>query len=126
MPPSAISESTVDRLIAEGGTAFFDATVAAYATVRDLAGRSDRINAVVLLTDGQDTDSSRGADDVVAELRGQGDSSTQVRVFTIAYSAGAAAAKKALEDIAAASGGQSYTGDPESIEGVYRSISSFF
>ena len=63
---------------------------------------------------------------MVQELEDQGDSSTQVRVFTIAYSAGAAGARKALEQIAAASGGKSYPGDPENIESVYRSISSFF
>jgi Ca-activated chloride channel homolog len=118
--------STIQRLIADGGTAFYDAASEGYATVRDLAGRHDRINAVVLLTDGEDTDSQRDVEDVVRELGGQGDSATQVRVFTIAYSAGAAGAKDALEKIADASGGNSYPGDPENIEAVYRSISSFF
>ena len=117
---------TISRLIAEGGTAFYDATVEGFTTVRDLADRDDRINAVVLLTDGEDTDSSRDVDDVVGELEGQGDSATQVRVFTIAYSAGAAGARDALKKIATASGGNAYPGDPENIEAVYRSISSFF
>lgn len=119
-------KAMVTGLIADGGTAFYDATAEAYKKVRDLADRNDRINAVVLLTDGEDTDSTRDLKSVVTELEGQGDSSTQVRVFTIAYSAGAAGAKKALSDIAEASGGQSYPGDPENIETVYRSISSFF
>src|SRR5829696_1719598 len=119
-------KQTVSGLIAEGGTAFYDATAQAYGTVRDLAGRDDRINAVVLLTDGQDTDSTRTAADVVEELEGQGDSSTQVRVFTIAYSAGAERARDALKRIAEASGGTYNPGDPENIEAVYRSISSFF
>ena len=78
------------RLIADGGTAVRSTPPPrASTTVQDLADRDDRINAVVLLTDGEDTDSSRDVDDVVRELEGQGDSSTQVRVFTIAYSAGA-------------------------------------
>jgi Ca-activated chloride channel family protein len=119
-------KQTISRLIAEGGTAFYDATAEGFRTVRDLADRDDRINAVVLLTDGEDTDSTRDVDSVVHELEGQGDSSTQVRVFTIAYSAGAQGARQALEKIAAASGGNSYPGDPENIEAVYRSISSFF
>jgi Ca-activated chloride channel family protein len=118
--------ATISRLIAEGGTAFYDATVAGFTTVRDLADRDDRINAVVLLTDGEDTDSVRDVDAVVRTLEGQGDSSTQVRVFTIAYSAGARGARDALKQIAAASGGNAYPGDPENIEAVYRSISSFF
>ena len=116
---------TVGRLIADGGTAFFDATVEGVETVRGLADQ-ERINAVVLLTDGEDTDSSRDADQVVELLRGQGDSDTRTRVFTIAYSAQAAGAEEALAAIAEASGGQSYTGDTEDIETVYRSISSFF
>ena len=59
-------------------------------------------------------------------MRAQGDSDQQVRVFTIAYSAGAEGAAEGLEAIARASGGQPYEGDTEDIESVYRSISSFF
>jgi Ca-activated chloride channel homolog len=81
---------------------------------------------VVLLTDGQDTDSSLSADEVVRRAQAQGDSANQVRIFTIAYSAGAQGAAEALKRIARASGGQDYTGDTDDIETVYRSISSFF
>jgi len=116
---------TVRNLIADGGTAVYDATIEGFRTVRDGA-TEDRINAVVVLTDGEDTDSSAGAEEVVEAVRAQGDSSNQVRVFTIAYSAGAAGAAEALEAIAKASGGQPYEGDTEDIEAVYRSISSFF
>ena len=80
----------------------------------------------MLLTDGEDTDSSRSADQVVRELEAQGDSSKRVRVFTIAYSAGAAGAAENLERIADASGGKAYVGKTSDIESVYRSISSFF
>jgi Ca-activated chloride channel homolog len=115
----------VGGLIADGGTAVFDATAEGFETVRRLNDR-ERINAVVVLTDGEDTDSSRTAEQVVSELEAQGDAENRVRVFTIAYSAQAAGAAEALEQIAQASGGQSYTGDTEDIEAVYRSISSFF
>jgi Ca-activated chloride channel homolog len=117
--------STVHDLIADGGTALYDATTAAFDKVRS-QNQTDRINAVVLLTDGEDTDSSRSVEDVERELEGQGDSATQVRVFTIAYSVGAAGAEDALQRIAAASGGKYYPGNTEDIEAVYRSISSFF
>jgi Ca-activated chloride channel homolog len=117
--------STVERLIAEGGTAFRDATIEGVEAVRALDDE-ERINAVVLLTDGEDTDSSRSIEEVVELLRSQGDSATQTRVFTIAYSADAEGAEEALTEIAKASGGQPYTGDTEDIETVYRSISSFF
>jgi Ca-activated chloride channel family protein len=116
---------TVQNLIADGGTAVYDATIEGFRAVRSGAS-PDRINAVVVLTDGEDTDSSASADDVVQAVRAQGDSSDQVRVFTIAYSPGAAGAADALKKISEASGGQAYEGDTEDIEAVYRSISSFF
>jgi len=114
----------VSNLLADGGTAIYDATAAG---VEQVAQRADtsRINAVVLLTDGEDTDSSRTADQVVRELD-QGDSNRRVRVFTIAYSAGAAGAAENLQRIADASGGKAYVGKTSDIESVYRSISSFF
>jgi Ca-activated chloride channel homolog len=115
----------VDRLIADGGTAVYDAAAQGIEEVRKLKDK-DRINAVVLLTDGEDTDSSIGAEDVVRRAAAQGDSENQVRVFTIAYSAGAQGAAETLKRIAQASGGQDYTGDTDDIETVYRSISSFF
>jgi Ca-activated chloride channel homolog len=117
--------STVRDLIADGGTAVYDATIDAFEQVRRDAG-PERINAVVVLTDGEDTDSSADAEQVVSTVRAQGDSDDQVRVFTIAYSAGAAGAAEALAAISKASGGQPYEGDTEDIEAVYRSISSFF
>jgi Ca-activated chloride channel family protein len=115
----------VSNLVADGGTAIYDATAAG---VQQVAQRADssRINAVVLLTDGEDTDSARSVDQVVRELEAQGDSTKRVRVFTIAYSAGAAAAAANLTRIAAASGGKDYVGKTSDIESVYRSISSFF
>jgi Ca-activated chloride channel homolog len=118
--------SRVRGLLPNGGTAFRDATGRAFEKVEARAGADDRINAVVILTDGDDTDSSRSLDSLVSELSSQGDSATQVRVFTIAYSATAAGAADALEKIAEASGGQFYEGETEDIELVYRSISSFF
>lgn len=119
-------EQTIGRLIPEGGTAVYDATAAGFNAVRELAGGdTSRINAVVVLTDGEDTDSSKSVDDLVADLD-QGDTENRVRVFTIAYSAGAAGAAEALEKIATASGGKSYTGNTKDIRTVYRSISSFF
>ena len=115
----------ISSLIADGGTAFYDAALEGLEEVQGLRDR-ERINAVVLLTDGEDTDSSRTVDQVVQRMEAQGDTENRVRVFTIAYSAGAEGAEEALERIAAASGGQAYSGDTEDIELVYRSISSFF
>lgn len=116
----------VENLFAEGGTAVYDATVEGLQTVRRAAARGDRINAVVLLTDGEDTDSRRRAQDAVRAAGDQSDAAGEVRIFTIAYSAGAAGSADTLTRIAEASGGKAYTGDTDDIDGVYRSISSFF
>jgi Ca-activated chloride channel family protein len=117
--------TSVRRLIADGGTAFYDATIEAFDTVR-AEKATDRINAVVLLTDGEDTDSQQTVNDVVSHIEAQGDSPNRVRIFTIAYSSGASASRGNLKRIAAASGGLDYEGKTENIESVYRSISSFF
>jgi Ca-activated chloride channel family protein len=116
---------TVQNLTADGGTAVYDATEEALTSVRALEDPT-RINAVVVLTDGEDTDSSLNPDEVVQVVSNQDDSAPMVRIFTIAYSAGAEGAEETLERIAAGSGGQAYTGSTEDIEAVYRSISSFF
>ena len=116
---------TIDTLIADGGTAFHDAAIRGVQDVQNLRDR-ERINAVVLLTDGEDTDSQNTIDQAVQRIEAQGDSENRVRVFTIAYSAAAEGAEEGLKRIAAASGGQAYSGDTEDIELVYRSISSFF
>jgi Ca-activated chloride channel family protein len=118
-------ESTVRNLVADGGTAYRDAAVEAFKTVRDLDD-TDSINAVVLLTDGEDTNSTRSFAQAVDELESQGDSENQVRLYTIAYSAGAEQAREQLDALAAASGGKGYEGSTDDIESVYRSISSFF
>jgi Ca-activated chloride channel family protein len=114
----------IRNLIADGNTAVYDATERA---VTDAArGATDeRINAVVVLTDGEDNQSRIGVDGLVRRLSEQsGSEGTGVRVFTIAYGSGARG--EVLERIAKAGGGKAYTGDPETIEKVYQQIASFF
>ena len=81
-----------------------------------------RINAVVVLSDGEDTSSKLALCHARAR---RGDSEARpIRIFTIAY--GNDADQKVLERIAVASGGKPYVGDPKEIEKVYLQISSFF
>ena len=95
--------------------------------MRDLADRDDRINAVVLLTDGEDTDSAQRSTTVVAaSSRPRATPRTRCACSRSPTPPARARRAKALEQIAAASGGKAYEGDPENIESVYRSISSFF
>ncbi len=118
-------KAAVHDLIAMGGTAFYDATAEAFARVRRVVGRDDRINALVVLSDGDDVDSDRTLREVLPALD-QGDRENPIRVFTIAYGAEATGAEDALKRIAATSGGRYYAGDTEDVETMYRSISSFF
>jgi Ca-activated chloride channel homolog len=114
----------VSGLLPDGETAVYDATGAGYDAVRALHDDS-RINAVVVLTDGQDNQSHMSPSELVSKLRAQSQSEQQVvRVFTIAY--GEQADRETLAKIAKASGGEEFSGDPDEIEAVYRTISSFF
>jgi Ca-activated chloride channel family protein len=114
----------VSGLLPDGETAVYDATNAGYDAVRALHDDT-RINAVVVLTDGQDNQSHMSPSELVSKLRAQSQSEQQVvRVFTIAYGDGAD--RTTLAQIAKASGGEEFSGDPTEIEAVYKTISSFF
>jgi Ca-activated chloride channel homolog len=115
---------SVAGLFADGNTALYDATSQA---VEDIAGLRDarRINAVVLLSDGQDTANDLPLNALIPRLaRHTGAEATAVRVFTIAY--GDDADSEVLDTIAEASDGKPFVGGTEDIGAVYRSISSFF
>jgi Ca-activated chloride channel family protein len=114
----------VDELIPDGETAVYDATDRGLKTIQGLRD-STRINAVVALTDGEDNSSSLTPEELTATLARQARSEgLSVRVYTIAY--GSEANHEVLRAIARASGGKEFEGDPNDIEAVYRSISSFF
>jgi Ca-activated chloride channel family protein len=114
----------ISQLVPDGQTAVYDATAQAVREVEGTAG-ANRINAVVVLTDGQDNQSSISSDALVSRLRAnaRGEQAV-VRVFTIAY--GSDANSDVLKQIAEASGGKGFRGDPAGIEAVYLQISSFF
>jgi Ca-activated chloride channel family protein len=114
----------IGELLPGGQTAVYDATEDGLRRVQALAD-SSRINAVVVLTDGEDTSSKLDAAGIQLLLRAQARSEgAAVRVYTIAY--GADANSGQLAAIGAASGGKGFKGDTNDIESVYRSISSFF
>jgi Ca-activated chloride channel family protein len=94
---------------------------------RQLPGSRGRIDAVVVLTDGDDT-SSRAvtADQLVAALKRRSEDPERVRIYTIAYAAGKSPFAEVLKRIATAGGGRSDSGTTGNIESVYTSISSFF
>jgi Ca-activated chloride channel family protein len=120
----AALKSLVGDLQPGGSTALYDAASVGYNAVDALKDDS-RINAVVLLTDGQDTASKGTEQALVARLkqRSQGEG-RQIRLFTIAY--GQDADGEILTHIAEASGAEEFAGDPAKIDAVYLQISSFF
>jgi Ca-activated chloride channel homolog len=116
--------SRVRGLVAVGSTALYDATEKA---VDDVAALNDptRINAVVLLSDGNNTVGTPTMDGLVKTLESHtGQEATPIRVFTIAY--GEDATPDVLDRIATSSDGNPSKGDTGNIESVYRGISSFF
>jgi Ca-activated chloride channel homolog len=120
----AALRSAVKNLTAVGGTAVYDATSHGVDLIAEL-NDSSRINAVVVLTDGEDNKSRLRSAALQDRLEQRAeDQEHNIRVFTIAY--GHDANKHELEAIAQASGGQAYDGDPDEIANVYREISSFF
>jgi Ca-activated chloride channel family protein len=113
----------VNGLVPDGATVLYDATAAGVRQV-EAGARADHINAVVVLTDGQDATSTLRAQDVIDRLKLHSESDRRVRVFTIAYSS--EASQEELRAIARASGGDASTGTTANIVSVYERIGSFF
>src|SRR3954468_11061762 len=117
-------QSAVNQIFPEDDTALFQATAAGLDVVKKRADTS-RINAVVLLTDGQDTAAGVSESQVLSRLEAEGRAETGgVKLYTIAY--GADADKELLARFADATGGKPFAGDTSNIDSVYLSISSFF
>ncbi|MCI0442705.1 VWA domain-containing protein [bacterium] len=114
--------SRIQAMFPSGGTALYDAISLAY---DDLSKnpQTNRISAIVVLTDGEDTNSRTKLDQLLTQVRFDGEVRT-TRVFTIGYGEGANA--KVLESIADATQARFYKGTPENIESVFKEISTFF
>ncbi|WP_082461792.1 substrate-binding and VWA domain-containing protein [Agromyces sp. Leaf222] len=109
------------------GTPLYDAVAAAY---DEMIARAEpgRINAIVVLSDGQDTDSSISIDSLITKIgksTGEGGGDAPVRIFPIAYGEGADTG--ALQRIAEATGGQWFdASDPAKIDLVFASVINNF
>jgi len=116
---------TVDTLFAQGGTALYDSIDTAYQYLLNQypGGEADSILSVVVLTDGEDTDSRMHLNELMDRIRYDGETH-KIHVFTIAY--GKDAKKNILGQIADATQAKSYEGTPENIVGVFKDISTFF
>lgn len=106
-----------------GGTALYDAVINVVNEMNDVDA-NDRIRAVVVLSDGEDTASARTLDAAIQAIEASYDSVNPVIVIPVAY--GANADIRSLDRIATASNTTRQSGDPQSIQKVLEILSSFF
>jgi Ca-activated chloride channel homolog len=117
-------ENLIRSLYADGGTALYDSINVAYE--RHLAEREKndgRISAIIVLTDGADTNSTLKLEQLLENIRFDNELRT-IRVFTIGYGKGAEKSK--LKQIADATQAKFYEGTTKNIQSVFRDISTFF
>jgi Ca-activated chloride channel homolog len=108
----------VSSLKAEGGTALYDATLYARNWLEKNL-RPDAINAIVVLTDGEDSGSKNSLDRLNQDLAKSGFASDKrVAVFTIGYGKEGEFNPEVLKTIADKNSGYYRKGDPETISQV--------
>src|SRR6516162_6270695 len=113
----------IDSLFAGGGTALYDSIDAAYQHLGGARDPDSKIQSVVVLTDGEDTQSRMKLPELMERIRYNGETRA-IHVFTIAY--GKDARKDILQRIADATQAKFYEGSPQNIVEVFRDISTFF
>jgi len=112
----------INSLQAEGGTRLYDASLEARDWLRQNL-RENAINAVLVLTDGDDSGSNTSLDALLGALE-ESDFSTDERIafFTIGYGREGEFNPEVLEQIAEFTGGYYAKGDPETIARLMQDI----
>ncbi len=106
-----------------GKTRLYDAIYQAYEDL-ETNGNPRYIQAIVVLSDGDDTDSMYSWGQLMDRIQMVGEDGNAIKVFTIAF--GADANKSILRQIAETTGAKFYESDPNTINQVYSQISTFF
>jgi Ca-activated chloride channel family protein len=121
----ALISTAIDKLTPEGPGKSLYATLTASVTALQRSFDRDRINAVVVLTDGRNDDPNDSEVSTLLRLLRAQREEERVRVFTIGY--GARADFATLERIARASHGGSYDAtDPRNIDRILLAVVSNF
>lgn len=115
--------NAIQILRADGDTALYDAVISAVETLTQ-DQESDRIRAIVLLSDGQDTASRGSLNEMVNAINARREGKNPILIIPVAY--GEDADINALNAIARASSTKVQSGDPGSIQKVLEIISSYF
>lgn len=116
----AALEEAVDVLWAEGDTALLDGVYEAFVRLQQL-GDTERINAIVVMTDGRENYSEISFNQLMREMQNP---QVPVLIFSVAY--GSDADMQTLQAISEPSGGRVLTGDLETIRDLYRILSTYF
>jgi Ca-activated chloride channel family protein len=115
----------INSLRAEGDTALYDAIQQSIEFLKSSRGEEDdRIQSVVVLSDGQDTYSQITLQQVVEVINASHEDRNPVIVIPVAY--GGDADINALNSIARASATRVQSGNPEDIQSLLELISSYF
>jgi Ca-activated chloride channel family protein len=123
-PKRADVTRRVSGIIEGGNTTLYDTTLRAYNDLKQ-NGDPKHIRAVVVLTDGKDTDSTIDLQSVVQQIGNTGEEGgNAIKLFTIAF--GSDADKGILKQLSDPTGGKEYDSDPSTILKVYADIATFF
>lgn len=114
-------EQAIDNLQAGGNTALVDGVALAYTKLTDL-NDAERINAIVVMTDGKENASRTTVQELSKRLAAR--DPLPVVVFCIAY--GRDADMTVLNYLAEAGDGFTRRGDLETIEDLYKTLSTYF
>jgi Ca-activated chloride channel family protein len=115
--------AAIDELEAGGDTALLDGVAQAQKELYRL-NDSERINAIVVMTDGQENASHISILDLQNQLRRGNESNAPVVIFAIAY--GRDADLYTLGQLAEPTGGQVREGTVETIRELYKILSTYF
>jgi Ca-activated chloride channel family protein len=118
--------SDISGLEAKGSTSLYDTIIATIDELQaaELPAGEDRIRAIVLLSDGQDTNSTATLNDVLAKINAARTGRNPILIIPVAY--GSDADISALNSIAQASATKVQSGDPKDIQKLLEIISSYF
>jgi Ca-activated chloride channel family protein len=129
VPPQEIGaqratlKNKVNLLAANGRTALLDAVSFAYDDLQKRNER-DRINAIVVMTDGMENASSINLNALTQKIKRGNQSGVPVVIFCIGY--GSDADWNVLNALADATGGLARRADPETIRRLYKILSTYF
>jgi Ca-activated chloride channel homolog len=119
----AMLKSQVKALKANGQTALLDAVQYAYDDLQKRGDR-DRINAIVVMTDGIENSSSIKLSQLTDRVKRGNASGVPVVIFCIGY--GSDADWNVLNALADATGGFARRADPDTISKLYKILSTYF